>query len=98
MNQIDEFFEDDGNRGVASVAEAARLLDVDEQELRRAVRAGGTFRRVGTSYVLDHDDVMELADEFDACGDYAPNRDDTAEDADDEDELDDDDDELDDDE
>ena len=59
IEDVEEWFSDEANRGIASGTELSRLIGVDEQRLRAEGRARD-LRRVGAAYVWSRDDVDEL--------------------------------------
>lgn len=64
QDEVSDFFADDENKGVATVAEVAQMIDLDEQEVRRHARAN-KLRRVGAQFVYTEEDVHELLDALD---------------------------------
>ena len=59
MEELDDFFNDPKNRGIASGAELAQLLGCSEGYVREFGRSRAT-RRVGSTLVYDRDDAEEL--------------------------------------
>ena len=58
---VSDFFSDEEHRGVATVAEVAQLVDLDEQAVRTHARAND-LRRAGTQFLYSEDDVHDLVE------------------------------------
>jgi hypothetical protein len=60
-DQVTDFYTDEANRGVGTVAEVSQLLGVDEQAVRAHARAND-LRRVGAQFVFGEEDAHDLVD------------------------------------
>lgn len=80
--ELAEWF--DENDGVASVAEVATLLDVDENAVRRFARENDV-RRIGATFVFGLPAVEELAEALDGEDDVFEDEDESEDDFEDDD-------------
>ena len=63
MDEIDDFFDNPKNRGVASGAELSQLMGCSEGYVREFGRSRAT-RRVGSTLVYDREDAEALLEEL----------------------------------